>query len=122
MPVGNPAIISLDKKARLIPNATDPIIVERYRMLRTKLIQEREKKPFKSLVIASPSPQEGKTVTVLNLALSFAMLPNFKVLVVDGDMRRGTLGQWVGVDDNQAGLSNLLDGSAEFDDVLPSAE
>jgi tyrosine-protein kinase Etk/Wzc len=46
------------------------------------------------------------------------MLPNFKVLVVDGDMRRGTLGQWVGVDDRQLGLSNLLDGSAEFEDVL----
>src|SRR6266481_645441 len=81
-------------------------------------MQEREKKSFRSLVIASASPQEGKTVTVLNLALSFAMLPSFKVLVVDGDMRRGTLGEWLGVDDSHCGLSNLLDGSSRFEDVI----
>ena len=116
--LGHPARTHLDAAARLIPNATDPVVVERYRMLRTKIIQERENKFFKSLVIASASPQEGKTVTVLNLALSFAMLPFFKVLVVDGDMRRGTLGQWLGIDDNQLGLSNLLDGSAQLEDVV----
>ena len=116
--LGNPATATIDKKARLIPNTLDPIIVERYRMLRTKIMQEREKKPFKTLVIASPNPQEGKTVTVFNLALSFAMLPSFRVLVVDGDMRRGTLGHWLGVDDNHLGLSNLLDGSAQLEDVV----
>ena len=116
--VGHQAIAAIDKKARLIPNALDPIVVERYRMLRTKIMQEREQKPFKSLVIASANPQEGKTVTVFNLALSFAMLPSFRVLVVDGDMRRGTLGHWMGVDDNQLGLSNLLDGSAQLEDVV----
>ena len=115
---GNQAVAALDKKARIIPNATDAIVVERYRMLRTKIMQERDKKPFKSLVVTSASPQEGKTVTVLNLALSFAMLPSFKVLVVDGDMRRGTLGEWLGVDDSHAGLSNLVDGSARLEDVI----
>lgn len=117
-PLGSLAVAAIDKKARLIPNTLDPIVVERYRMLRTKIMQEREKKPFKSLVIASANPQEGKTVTVFNLALSFAMLPSFRVLVVDGDMRRGTLGHWMGVDDNQLGLSNLLDGSAQLEDVV----
>jgi len=117
-PGSKPVSAALDRKARLIPNCTDPIVVERYRMLRTKIMQERERKPLRSLVIASPSPQEGKTVTVLNLALSFAMLPSFKVLVVDGDMRRGTLGEWLGVGDNHIGLSNLLDGSAHLEDVV----
>ena len=115
---GNQAAAVLDKKARIITNASDEIVVERYRMLRTKIMQERDKKSFKSLVVASASPQEGKTVTVLNLALSFAMLPAFKVLVVDGDMRRGTLGEWLGVDDSHVGLSNLLDGSAKLEDVI----
>jgi len=116
--LGIPATTALDKKARLIPNVADPIVVERYRMLRTKIVQEREKKPFRSLVIASPNPQEGKTVTVLNLALSFGMLPSFRVLLVDGDMRRGTLGEYLGANDNQPGLSNLLDGSAQLEDVV----
>jgi len=110
--------VALDRGARLLPNVVDPVVVERYRMLRTKIMQERESMPFRSLVVTSASPQEGKTVTVLNLAMSFAMLPSFKVLVVDGDLRRGTLGQWLGVDSNRPGLSNLIDGSAQLEDVV----
>ncbi len=119
---GTSGKILLDKTARLIPHTTDPIIVERYRMLRTKILQEREKKFFRSLVVTSANPQEGKTVTVLNLALSFAALPSFKVLVVDGDMRKGSLGDWLGIGKDQVGLSNLLDGSARLDQVLLKSE
>ncbi len=115
---GTSTAIHLDKRARLIPHTSDPIVVERYRMLRTKLLQEREKKSFRSLVITSANPQEGKTVTALNLALSFAALPSFKVLVIDGDMRKGTLGDWLGIDRDRPGLSNLLEGSARLDQVL----
>lgn len=116
--VGGTVKLAIDPKARLIPHARDPVVAEHYRKLRTKIIQQQEKQPFRSLVVTSANPQEGKTVTVLNLALSFATLPSFKVLVVDGDMRRGTLGQWLGVDDSHVGLSNLIDGSAQLDDVL----
>lgn len=115
---GTQATIALDRRARLIPHGVDPMVVEHYRMLRTKIIQEREQNPFRTLVVTSANPQEGKTVTSLNLALSFAMLPSFKVLIVDGDMRRGTLGAWLGVDGGQPGLSNLIDGSAQLNDVV----
>ena len=120
--LGIPTKVALDKRARLIPHGVSPVVVERYRMLRTKIMQEREKVPCRSLVVTSASPQEGKSVTVLNLALSFAMLPSFKVLVVDGDMRRGTLGNWLGVDKNQPGLSNVLDGSSQLEDVVLTSD
>src|SRR5579864_2665489 len=118
IPLRSPATVLLDQRARLIPNAVKPVVRERYRMLRTKILQEREKIPFRSLVVTSASPQEGKTVTVVNLALSFATLASFRVLMVDGDMRRGTLGSWLGIDDNRCGLSNLIDGSAQLEDVI----
>jgi capsular exopolysaccharide synthesis family protein len=108
----------LDHKARLLPYATNPTIVDHYRRLRTKILQQRELKPFRSLLVTSASPQEGKTVTVLNLALSFATLPNFKVIVIDGDLRRGTLGTLLGADDDHPGLSNLFQGSAKLEDVV----
>jgi capsular exopolysaccharide synthesis family protein len=114
--------IRLDKRARLIPHTSDPVVVERYRMLRTKILQEREQRFFRSLVVTSASPQEGKTVTVLNLALAFAALPSFRVLVVDGDMRKGTLGDWLNVDPERPGLSNLLEGSATLNQVLLKSE
>ncbi len=109
--------ITLDPKARLITQAADAAVVEHYRRLRTKLLQQNSEKPFKSLLVASPSPQEGKTVTALNLALSFAMLPDFKVLIVDGDLRRGTIGKLLGVD-NYPGLSNMIEGTATLDDAI----
>ena len=115
--LGVPTQLSLDKKAPLIPEAADPVIVEHYRRLRTKILQQQQNKPFRTLVVTSPGPQEGKTVTVLNLGLSFAMLPDCKVLVVDGDLRRGSLGKWAGTGD-RAGLSNLMDGSAALQDVV----
>jgi capsular exopolysaccharide synthesis family protein len=109
---------SMDRNARLIPFALDSAVVEHYRRLRTKILQEQEVKPFRTLVVTSPLPQEGKTVTVLNLALSFSTLPSFRVLVIDGDMRRGTLGSVLGVSPDQPGLSNLLEGSARPEDVV----
>jgi capsular exopolysaccharide synthesis family protein len=115
--LGLPARVVLDRAARLIPHTADEAIVEYYRRLRAKIIQEQERKPFRSLMITSAAPQDGKSVTAMNLALSFGMLPTFRVLVVDGDLRKGSLGNWLGVGDH-AGLSNLLEGSAELEDVV----
>ena len=114
--VQHPVTRTFNRKA-LIRNAVDPLVMEQYRRLRTRIIQYHSKDAFRSLVVTSPSPEEGKTVTVLNLALSFAMLPSFKVLVVDGDLRRGSLGKWLGVGE-RPGLSNLIEGSATLSEVV----
>lgn len=112
---------SVDQNVRVIANAADRGVVEHYRRLRTKIMQQHSVKPFRSLLVTSSAPQEGKSLTVLNLGLSFAMLPSFRVLVVDGDMRRGTLGTWLGVQD-RPGLSNLLEGSASLRDIVYTCE
>jgi len=114
---GIPAGVMLDQAAPLIPHAVDQAVIEYYRRLRAKIIQEQERKPFRSLVVTSPSPQDGKSLTVLNLALSFGMLPEHRVLLVDGDLRRGSVGKWLGVGDHP-GLNNLIEGSAELEDVV----
>jgi capsular exopolysaccharide synthesis family protein len=115
--LGSHAEVNLDQTARLIPHAVDAAVLEHYRRLRTKILQQHKVKPFKSLVVTSPNPEEGKSVTALNLGLSFAMLPNFRVAVVDGDLRKGSLGKWLGVDE-RPGLGNLIDGSAKLEDVV----
>jgi capsular exopolysaccharide synthesis family protein len=113
------ANVTLYPSAHLIPQSADPSILEYYRRVRTKVLQQQTDKPFRSLIVTSANPQEGKTVTTLNLSMSFAMLPSYRVLVVDGDLRRGTLGTWLGIgDDDYPGLSNLIDGSANVDDVI----
>jgi capsular exopolysaccharide synthesis family protein len=113
--------VAFDLKARLVTNAADSAVSEHYRRLRTKILQQQATKPFRSLIVVSPSPQEGKTVTVLNLGLTFAMLPSFKVLVVDGDLRRGNIGERLGVE-NHPGLTDLIEGSAKMEDVVLRCE
>jgi capsular exopolysaccharide synthesis family protein len=112
-----PIQITFDPKARLITNAADSVVTEYYRRLRTKILQQQATKPFRSLLVVSPSPREGKTVTVLNLGLTFATLPSFKILVVDGDLRKGNIGKLLGVE-NHLGLTNLLDGSATLGEAV----
>ncbi len=107
----------LDRAAPLIPNSIDPAVIESYGRLRAKIMQEQGRKPFRSLMITSPAPEDGKTVTALNLALSLAAVPSYRVLLVDGDLRRGTLGKVLGVG-NPPGLGNLLEGSAQLKDVV----
>ena len=111
------ATTTLDRKAPVIAHASHPSALEHYRRLRTKLLQQNAIEPFRSLLIASAAPQEGKTITVINLAMSYAMLPSFKVLVVDGDFRRGGLGKCLGLD-GRPGLGNLIDGSASEEEVV----
>jgi capsular exopolysaccharide synthesis family protein len=114
---GVPADVRIGDAVPVIPHSADPVIVEHYRRLRTKTLQKQAEKPFRTLLITSPGPGEGKTLTTLNLGLSFALLPKFKVLVIDGDLRRGTMGRWLGAE-GRPGLGNLLDGSATPDEVI----
>ena len=107
----------VDRAAPLIPNAIDSAVVESYGRLRAKILQEQQRNPFRSLVITSPAPGDGKTITALNLALSLAAVPSYRVLLVDGDLRRGRLEKALGVG-NHPGMGNLIEGSAELEDVV----
>jgi capsular exopolysaccharide synthesis family protein len=66
-------------------------------------------------MITSPGPQEGKTLTLCNLAIAMAQ-NNKSVLIVDADMRKPRLHEVFGID-NSKGLSSFLSGQASFDDV-----
>ena len=116
--IGTKTDIRFDQRTCLLPHVTNSVVLEYYRRLRTKVLQEHEANPFRTLLITSPSPQEGKTVTVLNLALSFAMIPSFRVLVIDGDLRRGTIAPWLGMDSDRPGFTNLIEGTAKLNDVI----
>ena len=61
----------------------------------------------KILLVTSPHPQCGKSVTVANLAVSLAE-GGRRVLLIDGDLRRPSLPRFFGVP-NTTGLTNALD-------------
>jgi capsular exopolysaccharide synthesis family protein len=68
---------------------------ECYRRLRTTLVRHQVHATLKSLLITSPNPSEGKSTTLLNLALSLAETDQ-RVLVIDTDLRKPVLHTMLG--------------------------
>jgi capsular exopolysaccharide synthesis family protein len=96
-------------------------IVEAYRALRTNVQFSTMDKPAQTLMITSPSPGAGKSVTMANLAVVMAQA-GLKVIVVDSDLRRPALDKIFGLT-NGYGLSNaILQDNPTLSDHLRATE
>jgi non-specific protein-tyrosine kinase len=81
-------------------------VSEAYRTLRTNLSFSSLDEPIRSLVVTSPAPDEGKSTTVANLAVTMAQGGRSTILV-DCDLRRPALHTLFGCR-SEPGLTNLL--------------
>jgi Mrp family chromosome partitioning ATPase len=68
-----------------------------YRMIRTRLLQVLRSNKWQTLAIVSAGMAEGKSLTAINLALSLSREGNQNVFLVDLDMRRPKLGEYLGI-------------------------
>ena len=84
------------------------IMNEAYRVIRTSLLLSQAEKPPQVILLTSPLPGDGKTVTSLNLAIALAR-DGHSVLLIDADMRMGCCHNRLGLANNR-GLSNILTG------------
>lgn len=90
--------------------------VEAFRSIRMNVrYAANPHRPF-ALTISSPGPNDGKSMTASNLALSFAE-SGARTLLIDGDLRRGELARTFGVAE-RPGLVEFLDGAALIAEVL----
>lgn len=101
-------VMNLDRSLRFqVTTAVDPtsLMAEAYRSFRTSLVAmwhrhpanyrtevpssspDSDPNPLRVLLVTSPGPAEGKSISVVNLAAAFAET-GISVLVVDGDFRR----------------------------------
>ena len=82
-----------------------------YDMLRTQVLQEMDKKSWQFLAVTSPTAGCGKTVTACNLAMSIARLPERSVLLVDLDLRKPSISQYLGLGEvGETGILDVLEG------------
>ncbi|MBL7109668.1 MAG: polysaccharide biosynthesis tyrosine autokinase [Candidatus Marinimicrobia bacterium] len=65
-------------------------VSEAYRNIRTSITHTYSDKKVKSILVTSPGAGEGKSTTVVNLAIAFAQLGK-STLLVDADLRKSLL-------------------------------
>jgi polysaccharide biosynthesis transport protein len=99
-----------ESPSRELVMATDQlsIVAESYRTIRTALMASRAEGPPRTIVLTSPCPDEGKTITTLNLAMSLAQSGK-RVIVVDADLRKGRCHRLINVAHN-VGLVDVITG------------
>lgn len=96
------------------------LIAECTRSIRTNLLFMSPDKPFRRMLVTSSGPQEGKSTTVINLAIAMAQSGS-KVLIVDTDMRRPRLHKAFGVP-NDVGVSSLVVGEGRIEDAIKTTD
>ena len=104
--------------AFLTPPVLDPNIIamEQCRVLRTRVWEVMKARKTKSLLVTSAIPEEGKTVLAVNLAFALAQLEGVRVLLVDADLRKPSIANFLRMSPAR-GLSNYLRDEASFSDV-----
>lgn len=113
-----PRIGSKDPARRLANLILNPQsdYAERIRRLRNELLRQCEKKGVKSIMLTSALSGEGKTTTVLALA-HVASLMSKRVIVIDADLRRPSLGSLISVP-REFDLAAVLAGEAKVKDAI----
>lgn len=86
-------------------------MAEGYKTLRTQLMLSMGDRAPRSVLITSMSPEEGKTTTAINLAITVA-LADKRVLLIDGDLRRPQVHKIMEIE-NEKGLTTFLSGSSD---------
>jgi protein-tyrosine kinase len=90
---------------------------EQYRKLRAQLLLLTRQTRQNSLMVTSADVGEGKSVTAINLAIALAREIDYTVLLVDADLRKPSIHNYLGIRAD-CGLSEYLEGRVELSDVL----
>jgi len=91
--------------------------IEFYKILRTQIQQRTKQQGWNTIMITSTQPGEGKTITSINLAVTMAKEFNQTVLLVDCDLRRQKIHDYLGLE-NKRGLVDYLIDDKPLNDLI----
>ena len=84
-------------------------------------VRSRQYGSPQAVVVTSPGPDEGKSVVSVNLALALAAEKRGEVVLLDADLRRPSIQNWLSPSP-MLGFSDLLEGRTELDHAVLSLE
>jgi capsular exopolysaccharide synthesis family protein len=92
------------------------VTAENFRQMRTNLQFLNVDEPPRVIMVSSSVASEGKSTVAVNLAVSLAE-GGHRVTIVEADLRRPRVTRYLGLVEG-AGLTSVLSGAADLDDVL----
>ena len=102
---------------RVINADTDEAVLRAYKVLRTRIMHRVKQNGWNALGITSPTPDNGKTLTAINLGISLARQLDYTVMLIDVDFQRPSLHSYFGIEP-EYGLSDHLAGDVKLEDIL----
>ncbi len=91
--------------------------MEEFRTLRTRLNHMKSLQPIHTVVVTSPSPAEGKSLSAANLALAQSHLNGNLTLLADFDFRRPIVHTLFGID-RGPGITDYLLGKIQLHEAM----
>ena len=83
------------RRNRLIVAGSDETLGEAYKLLRTHILHGTKREGRNTLMFTGPLPNEGKTLTTINLAIAISQKVGQTVLLVDGDLRNPSMHRYL---------------------------
>jgi exopolysaccharide/PEP-CTERM locus tyrosine autokinase len=94
------------------------IAAEQYRILRTNILERYRKNESRVFLITSAVHGEGKTLTSINLAISFAIGMHESALLLDADFRRPSIAYMCGIRKKTSGLAEYIAKGSDLADFI----
>jgi protein-tyrosine kinase len=123
----SPAAIGGDITVQWEADRVDPVVVafhdrysaicEQFRAVRARLLAMNSGNVPLVLAVTSSIPEEGKSVSTINLGLVMAEGGDKRILITDADFRRMSVARMLGIEDGP-GLAEILRGEAELGDAI----
>ncbi len=109
----------LKEEAPVLIVQPNSIAGEEFRKLKAQIFH-RFPNPPHSILVTSATPQEGKTMVAVNLAIAISREINKKVILIDGDLRNPRI--CLQKRKNSKGLSNYLVNGTGLSEILVDSE
>ncbi|WP_047537398.1 CpsD/CapB family tyrosine-protein kinase [Methylotenera versatilis] len=117
----NTPIIKLDnahlEKNRIVAHTKSDLNSYSFDSLRTQILQKMEENNWRTIAVVSPTPQSGKTLISINLAISIAHQPQKTAILVDLDLRRPKVATYLGIHTEKS-MNDYLQDKAPLKDIM----